>query len=261
MMEILQNIITAFTTENELMNILITIPLILIDTIVMMLLLTTFLHVLYSKKQKYLYIFTILILCFITRNFIPDPYAVILNMLILPLSFYFIFRTSKLKACIAGVIAFSIGLILELTFSKIFAVIFQANYIDMVNTPIFRIIVSCLIYFCVFLLYLFIKKFKFTLPMLESLNKHTKKLLIINLVLAVFMICFQFFLMFYYSDTYSLIVNILNIISLLAYFVISILSFISTSELSITTENLEREQLSKQTLQLFYNSTEKETCR
>ncbi len=253
MMEILQNIITAFTTENELMNILITIPLILIDTIVMMLLLTTFLHVLYSKKQKYLYIFTILILCFITRNFIPDPYAVILNMLILPLSFYFIFRTSKLKACIAGVIAFSIGLILELTFSKIFAVIFQANYIDMVNTPIFRIIVSCLIYFCVFLLYLFIKKFKFTLPMLESLNKHTKKLLIINLVLAVFMICFQFFLMFYYSDTYSLIVNILNIISLLAYFVISILSFISTSELSITTENLEREQLSKQTLQLFYD--------
>ena len=253
MMEILQNIITAFTTENELMNVLITVPLILIDTIVMMLLLTTFLHVLYNKKQKYLYIFSILILCFITRNFIPDPYATILNMLILPLSFYFIFKTSKLKACIAGVIAFSIGLILELTFSKIFAVIFQANYIDMVNTPIFRIIVSCLIYFCIFLLYLFIKKYKFTFPMLRTLNQHTKKLLIVNLVLAIFMICFQFFLMFYYSDTYSLIVNILNIISLLAYFVISILSFISTSELSITTENLEREQLSKQTLQLFFD--------
>lgn len=34
MMEILQNIITAFTTENELMNTLIIIPLAIIDTIV-----------------------------------------------------------------------------------------------------------------------------------------------------------------------------------------------------------------------------------
>lgn len=253
MMEILQNIITAFTTENELMNVLIIIPLAIIDTIVIMLLLITFLDIKPTRKQKLQYILAICTLGCLCRIFVPNPFATLLNMLILSFSFYFIFKTSKLKACIAGIIAFTIGLILELTFSKIFAVIFQANYIGIVNTPIFRIIVSCLIYFCIFLLYLFIKKFKFTFPMLETLNKHTKKLLIVNLVLAIFMICFQFFLMFYYSDTYSLIVNILNIISLLAYFVISILSFISTSELSITTENLEREQLSKQTLQLFYD--------
>lgn len=253
MMEIIQNIITAFTSENELMNKLIIIPLAIIDAIVIMLLLVSFLDIKTTKKQKVHYILAICILGSLCRIFVPNPFATLLNMLILSFSFYFIFKTSKLKACIAGIIAFTIGLILELTFSKIFAVIFQANYIGIVNTPIFRIVVSCLIYFCVFLLYLFVKKFKFTFPMLESLNKHTKKLLIMNLVLAIFMICFQFFLMFYYSDTYSLIVNILNIISLLAYFIISILSFISTSELSITTENLEREQLSKQTLQLFYD--------
>lgn len=252
-MEIFENIITALSEPNQLMNMVIVIPLLFIDSIVYMLLLTTFLDIKSNRQQKILYVIVMVILCFITRNFIPDPYATILNMLILPCCIYFIFKTSILKACISEIIVFASALILELLLSKIFSVIFKSNYVGIVNTPIYRIIVSGIIYFSIYLIYYFVKKLKFKLPMIERLNKHSKKLLIINLVLAIFIISFQFFLMFYYSDSYSLIINILSTISIIAYFIISVLNFVSTSELSITAENLEHEQLSKQSLQVLYD--------
>lgn len=253
MMEILQNIITAFTTENELMITIISLPLLIIDITVNMLLVTTFLDIKTTKKQRILYVSILVILCFIVRNFVPDPFATILNMLIAPLSVGIIFKASALKSFLSGIIIFGIGLLLELIFSKLIFILTHASFINLMYIPLYRIIVSLCIYACVFLLYKIIKKHNFSLSFLGNLNKHTKKLLFINLILATLIIGFQFFLVFYYTDANSMLLNIFNIISLIAYFIISVLSFISTTELSITTENLEREQLSKQTLQLFYD--------
>lgn len=253
MMEILQNIITAFTTENELVNFIISIPFTVIDALVIMLLVITFLEIHSSKKQRILYVISTSLLCFINRNVVPDPYATILNMFILPLNIYFVFKTSKLKAFIAEIIAFALGLLLELIFSNLIYVFTKTSFTSLMYVPIYRIAVSLCIYSCIYILYRIIKKYNFSLSFLGNLNKHTKKLLFINLILATLIIAFQFFLVFYYTDVNSMLLNILNIISLIAYFIISVLSFISTTELSITTENLEREQLSKQTLQLFYD--------
>ena len=252
-MEIFENIITALSEPNQLMNMVIVIPLLFIDSIVYMLLLTTFLDIKSNKKQKILYVTIMVILCFITRNFIPDPYATILNMLILPCCIYFIFKTSILKACISEIIVFASALILELIISNIIYIFTNTLFTSLMYTPLFRIIVSACIYSCIYALYKIIKKHNFSLNYLGSLDKHTKRLLFINLVLAALIIAFQFVLIFYFSDINSMIINIVNIIILIAYFVISVISFISTTQLSITAENLEHEQLSKQSLQILYD--------
>lgn len=252
-MEIFESIITALSVQNQLMNMVITIPLLFIDSIVYMLLLTTFLDIKSNRQQKILYIIVMVILCFITRNFIPDPYATILNMLILPCCIYFIFKTSILKACISEIIVFASALILELIISNIIYIFTNTLFTSLMYTPLFRIIVSACIYSCIYALYRIIKKHNFSLSYLGSLDKHTKKLLFINLILASVIIAFQFVLIFYFTDVNSMIINIVNIIILIAYFVISVISFISTTQLSITTENLEHEQLSKQSLQVLYD--------
>lgn len=252
-MEIFENIITALSEPNQLMNMLIVIPLLFIDSISMMLLLTTFLDIKSNKKQKILYVTIMVILCFITRNFIPDPYATILNMLILPCCIYFIFKTSILKAFIAEIIAFSTGLILELIISNIIYIFTNTLFTSLIYTPLYRVIVASCVYGCIYLLYRIIKKHNFSLSYLGSLDKHTKKLLFINLILASIIIAFHFVLIFYFTDINSMIINIVNIIILIAYFVISVISFISTTQLSITAENLEHEQLSKQSLQVLYD--------
>ena len=158
MMEILQNIMTAFTTENELMITIISLPLLIIDITVNMLLVTTFLDIKTSKKRRIIYVCTLVILCFIVRNFVPDPFATILNMIIAPLSIGIIFRASVLKCFLSGIIIFGIGLLLELIFSKLIFILTKASFINLMYIPLYRIIVSLCIYACVFSLYKIIKK-------------------------------------------------------------------------------------------------------
>lgn len=252
-MEIFENIITALSEPNQLMNMVALIPLLFIDAIVYMFLLTTFLDIKVDKRKKIIYVVTISILCFIARTFIPDPFATILNMLILPFCIYFIFKTSILKACISEIIAFATGLILELIISNLIFVFTRTLFTNLMYTPLYRVIVALCVYGCIYVLYRIIKKHNFSLSYLGSLDKHTKKLLFINLILASVIIAFQFVLIFYFTDVNSMIINIVNIIILIAYFVISVISFISTTQLSITAENLEHEQLSKQSLQILYD--------
>lgn len=252
-MEIFENIITALSEPNQLILIFTSIPFTFIDTLVYMLLLITFLDLKVTKKQKNIYLITMSILCFTSRTFVPDPFATILNMLILPCCIYFIFKTSILKACISEIIVFACSLILELIISNIIYIFTNTLFTSLMYTPLYRIIAASCVYGCIYILYRIIKKHNFSLSYLGSLDKHTKKLLFINLILASVIIAFQFILIFYFTDVNSMIINIVNIIILIAYFVISVISFISTTQLSITAENLEHEQLSKQSLQVLYD--------
>ena len=59
----------------------------------------------------------------------------------------------------------------------------------------------------------------------------------------------------YYVDNFPLIVSLLNILGLIAYFFISFISFMNTTKLDSTTTSLEEATLYNKTLELMYDNT------
>ena len=81
-MQILQNVWTALTTENEVLVNFICIPFYFIEATISMLLFTTLLNIKCSVKRKMIYIFSLSILSVLSRLFIPDPHGTYFNILI-----------------------------------------------------------------------------------------------------------------------------------------------------------------------------------
>ena len=95
MMEIFQTIWTALTTQNETLSTILMFPIYFIDALVNMLLFTTILDIKAEKKNKIIYVVSISIIAFITRNFIPDPYGIFANMIMVVLLIKFILKASS----------------------------------------------------------------------------------------------------------------------------------------------------------------------
>ena len=254
-MDILQTVWTALTTENQgLINIL-SIPFFFIDAFVFMLLFTTLLNITTSKKQKLIYVILLSFSCIICRTIIPNPYGTFINMIVWPLCVIFVFKTSILKGILAELIPFSLTIFLEIIFEKVFFAFTGYAASTLLNIPIYRISIVSLVYLSVYLLYYLVKKSNFSISVLENMNKKSKKYLIITCILALIVIFTQFYLLNYYSDNFPLIVSLLNIFGLVAYFIVSIVSFMNTTRLETTSTNLEEANLYNKTLEILYDNT------
>ena len=146
MTKILQTIWIALTTQNERLTTLIGIPSIFLEAFVSMLLFTALLNIDSNKKQKTLYVFIVSICSILTRLFIPNPFNVLINLVVMFLSIKFIFKTTILRSISCLIIPFSIEILLESIFSKIYFSILNINYIDATTIPIHRFSISIIIY-------------------------------------------------------------------------------------------------------------------
>lgn len=252
-MEIFQTIWTALTTENELLSNIVCIPAYFIDAIVNMLLFTTILNINVSKKSKIIYIFAITIVAFISRTFIPNPYGSFVNMITFLLVVKFVFKTSILKCILAEFIVLAFGSILELFMFRFYLVIFHIPYELMMSAPLYRFISTLSIYICVYLLYRIIRYCKFHIN-LENMSKKNKILFFITAILGILAIGSQIYTMAFYSDKMPIGITILSMLSLLAYFALSIYSLFSTNKLNTTSQSLEEAQLYNKTLTLLHDS-------
>ena len=103
-MQILQNIWTALTTENEGFVALINIPLSFIEAYISMLIFTSILNISASRKQKIIYVILLSSLACFIRFIIPDPYGTFINFIAFPIFVIILFKTSLLKAFSAEII-------------------------------------------------------------------------------------------------------------------------------------------------------------
>lgn len=108
-MQILQNVWTALTTENEGLVTLINIPLSFIEAYISMLIFTYFLNINSSNKNKILYVFSLSLFANITRFCIPEPYGTFINLILCPILIIIIFKTTILKAIFAEIFPTFIG--------------------------------------------------------------------------------------------------------------------------------------------------------
>ena len=249
-MEIFQTTWNAMTTPNEIALTICFFLLSFVEAMVGMQLFTTILNINASKKSKIIYVAFISILGSCLRTFIPDPYGVLANILIILLSIKFILKVPLLKSLLAIFIFTALSSILELFIFKFYQQVFNLSQEQILEIPIYRILTALSIYFCVYIIYRIIKYFKFNIK-LENMTNKSKSLFIVNTFLGILAIGTQFFLMAFYSDKMPIVITFISIISICTYFSISIYSLLSTNKLDTTTRDLEEAQLYNKTLSIY----------
>lgn len=252
-MQIFQTIWTAMTTQNEIALSIIFFLLSFVETSVSMLLFTTIFDMKSSRKSKIIYVFLVAIVGSIIRIFVPDPYGSFLNILVVICCIKFIFKTTILKALLSEFIMIALSIVLELFMLKFYQTILNLPYDNVMTIPLYRALFTLSIYLCIYILYRIIRYFKFNIK-LENMTRKNRILFIINTLLGILAIATQIYLMAFYSDKVPIYITITSILSLLAYFVISFYSLLSTNKLDTTTRDLEEAQLYNKTLTILHDS-------
>lgn len=255
MIEILQIIWSSLTTENPNIITIISIPLIFLEVFISMLIFTTLLNISATKKQKILYVITVSIFSIISRLFIPQPYNTYINILGIFIFIKFIFKSNIIKSLLALLVPFVITIIIELCISKIYSVLFNYDYALGVNIPISRFLVSLIIYFIEYIIFLLIKHSKINFSKLEISNKKTKYLFILTTILGFALISSQLYILIFHSYSMPTWTTIVSIISLITYFSINLYTMFTVSKLETTSVNLEEAKLYNKTLEILQDNT------
>ena len=80
------------------------------------------------------------------------------------------------------------------------------------------------------------------ISMFENMSKKGKTILLVNLLVAILAISIQFIIIGFYLNTLPIYIVIFSNVSLIAYFLLSIYSLTKTTQLEVTSLNLEQEK-------------------
>lgn len=254
-MEILNNIWTGLTTENAVLINILSVPLSLIEVTVTMLLFTVILNIQSSRKQKLVYIIVSTILSVLCTCCIPKPYSNIITLVGMPIIIMVIFKVSFMKGIFAEFIPVICITILEIIITRLFLILFNCTYEMCAYIPICRLTSTLSIYICIFVIYKLISLFKININILDNIDINNKRILLANLLFALVVIFSQMYLVGYYNDKLPSSIILINILSLIAYFGLSIYSMIKTMNLEKAKIDLEQEKLSYKTLQALHDNT------
>ena len=255
MTEIMQTIWTALTTENPNIITLISIPLIFLEAFISMLLFTTILSIDATKKKKLIYVLAMSFVCIISRLIIPNPFNTFFNIIMIFIFNIFIFKISLFKGILALIIPFITIILLELIFSRLYAIVLNTDYVTGMNIPIHRLIGTLIMYSFMFIIYLILKYLKLNLSKIQILSKKHKCLLILNIILGIILIGTQLYILTFYTYLLPSFILFLSIISLIAYILISFYTIFTVSKLEKTSINLEEAKLYNKTLEILQDNT------
>ena len=112
-MNIFQTVWSALTTPNEMLIKILSIPLTFLEFYVGMLFFTTILNIETTKKRKIIYVLIQSSATALTNFILPSSHAVFINIVLLPVLVFFIFKVSILKSISAAVTVFLATSVLE----------------------------------------------------------------------------------------------------------------------------------------------------
>lgn len=256
-METLQVIWRSLTTPNEGLSAIIFndfgIPFIFIEMTLDMLLFTVILNINSTKKQRILFVVLSSIASCISNVILNKPYSIYLNMLICPILVFFIFRTTLLKSIIAEIIPMIIASPIEILIAKLYSIFFDMQYETAFLIPLTRISITSLIYLTMFFIYIFINKYKHSFIFSNTISKNNKIVIFINTIVGILTIGTQFYLIGFYNDYLPFRIILLSLLTLTAYFFISLFSLFKITQLEITSQNLEQAKDYNNTLKVLYD--------
>lgn len=253
-MEILNNIWLAISTPNQELINAITIPALIMENTLIMLIFLSILKINANTKSKLLYI--LLGTCFnlISMFLLPAPFNIFINYLAPIILSYFIFKSSLLKTIFSIVLALVSFNLIGILILNPFLTIFQISSSELTTIPIYRISYILIIY-CISSIEILIIKFKdLKFNFSSDIDKKNKIIIISNLCFGIITIIIQSITLFYYVDTLPIVITLLNFISLLAYFALSIYSLTRILKLISTTKKLESAEAYNNSLRVLHDS-------
>lgn len=241
-MEIFQTIWTALTTENEALMSFISIPFIFIEAILTINLSIALLNLNIDKKKIIAYIIALPLVTIISTSLFSDTIKGFIVLIFIPLFVNLVFKLSLFKGLLIEFLPMVFILISETIWANLANILFNIPSDDFNVIPLYRIIMATLDYVFIFIITYLAKKYKFNIKLLDNMPKKFKPILITNSIIGIIAITTQIYLVSFYSTTLPLFITIIGLISLLAYFFISMYSLANTSKLAITTTDLEQEK-------------------
>lgn len=249
----MNQIINALTTENPTLCTQLVVPFGLIEIYLTIHLSAVLLDIKITKKKITIYFLIMALFSVASAICIPKSIASILQMILIPILISIIFKTKIIKSILAEFVPLVIISLLDILLCKIYSIVFHITYDQLYNTPIYRHSAISIIYLILFLLYKLLQKHHISIAIADQLSKSKKYELIVNFVLAAFVMATEFYLVMFYNDTLPISIVLLNLMSFIAYFAISITSFVRTSQLELTSQTLEQEKAYNKTLSALHD--------
>ena len=209
-----------------------------------------------SSNQKFLCAFFMVIIGKITSTLLPQPFSLILNYCSLAILITLIFKINILKSLTTlSLTVFIFGLVNTLI-QKPYLTILDISLDTFMDTPKYRITYLIISYSFFGLFILVFKRFnniKLKINTLDSLDNKTVIILATNLLLGVFLLFMQFVITAYYIDIVSVYINLLNLLLLIAFLILSTHCFIHVLELTITRKDLAYAEECNKSLKILYD--------
>lgn len=254
-MEVLNNVWTALTTENEWLINISSIPILLfVETPLIMYMFIYALNISASKKQKVYYVLAMGIVFIISNFIIPSPFNVVFNYGMMVILIFTVFKLSIFKSFIAMIIPTILFALINVFLLNPYLTVTSITYEQVITVPIYRYLYVLISYTLLFLIDILLKHKKMALTILDELDNKNKIMLLTNLCFGLLAIILQLFLTVYYIDALPVIITIISSISLLAYFGISIFSLTKVMKLIITTRELESAEAYNKSLSILHDN-------
>lgn len=209
-----------------------------------------------SSNQKFLCAFFMVIIGKITSTLLPQPFSLILNYCSLAILITLIFKINILKSLTTLTLTVFIFGLVNTLIQKPYLTILDISLDTFMDTPKYRITYLIISYSFFGLFILVFKRFnniKLKINTLNSLDNKTVIILATNLLLGVFLLFMQFVITAYYIDIVSVYINLLNLLLLIAFLILSTHCFIHVLELTITRKDLAYAEECNKSLKILYD--------
>lgn len=256
MMQFLNNIWVALTSENETLVNLLMIPATVIEAYIFMSLFLILTNITAAKKQKFIYVLGMSLIGLLTSYIIPSPFNVPMNYICIFILIKLIFKINILKSFISLIVPTFILALLNVLFQNTYLTILGITWENFITIPIYRLLYLSILYLTLYIICIILKRFKsikFTLDLLDELDKKTLCTLCINLFIGFLTLCIQLFTTAFYIDIVPLIISILNFTLLVSFLVLSIFSFTRMINLTYTKRELASAEEYNKSLQFLYD--------
>lgn len=252
-MDILNNIWNALSTENAGLLTIVTLPSIFIENFLMLMIFINLLNFECNKKQKLIFVCLASICSFSANLFIPSPFNVVFNYLILFIIIYYIFKQGIIKSLIALFIPVIIFGLLTVLILNIYIKVLNITYVQAETTPFYRLLYLFIVYLTVSLFIFILKHKNFKIKILEDFDKKTKIIVIMNFILGIITLGFNSVLVVFYTQVAPLYVSFLNFIILIAYVFINLYSLSRITKLTTTTRELRTAEEYNRSITVLYD--------
>ncbi len=254
MMNFLNNIWLALSTPNESLVKTLTMLFVFLEIPLTLYLIISIFNLQTTKKQNILYIITSAMLAILSLCCIPSPFHLAFNYITSFVITRIIFKTSYIKTIIAAVLPSFVFTIVQSLIFNPYITLLNITYEQLLNTAIYKLPLSLIIYSFVFLIAFILKHKKLYLNLLDEFDKKTKSIITLNLIFGLAYIIIELVITMKYVDILPLTYTFANFIMLLLYFVINLYSISRVTKLTNMTKKLESAEEYNKTLHILHDN-------